>query len=431
MPPKRYTPIIRPSSPATSYKNLREWPAPTTALAAARAYLKECAVAQQTTLIVPDKDADGLTAGCIIRRTLLLLGLDEKHLHVHFVAKGSNVHEIEARKRMMAHNASYAIVVDQGSRPGPPLFPAIENREVVKTLLIDHHESDEFPKDTLVLSACKHEPVATSATLAYELCLPMHEAVPNQCDYLCAMGTIGDLGTSFKWEPPFPDMKLCFKRWSKKAINEAVSLVNAPRRTAAFDAESAWKAIIASTSPADILSPNNTYTRRLLAARAEVNAEVERCTHVAPKFSEDGKVALLRISSQAQVHPVIATRWAGHLKSPRLQVVIAANNGYTPGVMHFSCRIARQARSTVDVNIIDMLRSYADREPGLREKMGDNFARGHKQASGGIVKIEDFERLWDVMTRSETVGENREAGKRRKKDEAGQQTLTGWLVERQ
>jgi hypothetical protein len=40
------------------------------------------------------------------------------------------------------------------------------------------------------------------------------------------MGTHGDLGTAFKWEAPFPDMKPTFKKYTKKAVNEAVSLVN-------------------------------------------------------------------------------------------------------------------------------------------------------------------------------------------------------------
>lgn len=148
-------------------------------------------------------------------------------------------YEAEERQRMKAYNAKYAIVVDQGSRPGPSLIPRQDGGEDVKTLLLDHHESDEFPENTLVLSACRHEPVATSATLAYVLCLPLHDKVAARCDYLCAMGTIGDLGTSFKWDPPFPEMKPCFKRYTKKAINEAVSDTQA-RRTARFDAESAW-----------------------------------------------------------------------------------------------------------------------------------------------------------------------------------------------
>ena len=90
-----------------------------------------------------------------------------------------------------------------------------------------------------VLSACKHEPVATSATLAYVLCRPLHESVSETCDYLCAMGTLGDLGTSFQFPPPFPqkDMKACFKKYTKKAINDAISLINARElRSLAFEA---------------------------------------------------------------------------------------------------------------------------------------------------------------------------------------------------
>ena len=41
------------------------------------------------------------------------------------------------------------------------------------------------------------------------------------------MGTHGDLGTTLKWKPPFPDMAETFKLYSKKAINDAVALINA------------------------------------------------------------------------------------------------------------------------------------------------------------------------------------------------------------
>lgn len=49
--------------------------------------------------------------------------------------------------------------------------------------------------------------------------------------------------------------------------------------------------------------------KRLGEARLEINEEVERQTHTPPKFSKDGKIAVLKIHSAAQVHPVIATRW--------------------------------------------------------------------------------------------------------------------------
>lgn len=44
------------------------------------------------------------------------------------------------------------------------------------------------------------------------------------------MGTHGDLGNTLKWEEPFPDMSEVFKTHTKKAINEAVSLLNARKQ---------------------------------------------------------------------------------------------------------------------------------------------------------------------------------------------------------
>jgi hypothetical protein len=67
---------------------------------------------------------------------------------------------------------------------------------------------------------------------------------------------------------------------------------------------SAWNALLDAKDPKQIL--NN---HRLAEARQEVNQEVERQTHTPPKFSKDGKIAVLKINSKAQVHPVIATRW--------------------------------------------------------------------------------------------------------------------------
>lgn len=104
---------------------------------------------------------------------------------------------------------------------------------------------------------------------------------------------------------------------------------------------------------------------------------------------------------------------------------MCANDGYLTSevdfegelMTNFSCRIAKSALEREEVNIIAMLTEYASRVPGLRDSMGDNFARGHKevrhetvdnalatsmvQASGGIVKTSDFEKLWRVMSDSE------------------------------
>jgi hypothetical protein len=189
-------------------------------------------------------------------------------------------------------------------------------------------------------------------------------------------------------------MKEMFKIHTKKSINDAVSLLNAPRRTTKYDVITAWTALLNSKDPKDLLE-----NKRLQNARAEINMEVELNTHTPPKFSKDSKIAVLRIDSAAQVHPVIATRWAGHLQSKSLEIVMVANSGYLPGMINFSCRIARCARGRdPPVNIIESLKAAADlSDTQLSERLGESFARGHKEASGGIVPAEAFEELMGLL----------------------------------
>lgn len=344
-------------------------------------------------MIVPDKDADGLTSGAILQKTLVLLGLDASLISAHLLRKGSNIHDEAERAAMASHDPEYIFVLDQGSRKSPPVIDKPH-----KALVIDHHHAldDDFPEGSTHVTACSSPPVATSSLLTYLICRELQpDDIPKECDWLCAMGTHGDLGNTLKWEPPFPDMRDTFKRYTKKAINDAVSLINAPRRTASYDVPAAWAALTAASSPSDLLK-----NRSLLAARAEVNAEVERCTHTAPKFSADAKIAVFRISSPAQVHPVIATRWAGHLQSAKLEVVMVANEGYLPDMVNFSCRVPRVARAREPpVNIIEVLKEIAHRAPDetLRSRLGESFARGHKEASGGIVPVREFEELMAIM----------------------------------
>jgi nanoRNase/pAp phosphatase (c-di-AMP/oligoRNAs hydrolase) len=74
------------------------------------------------------------------------LGLDPKLLDVHLVQKGSNIHEEHERKLMLEKKPGNVIVLDQGSRGGPPVI----DNEGARCLVIDHHLSDEFPKGATV-----------------------------------------------------------------------------------------------------------------------------------------------------------------------------------------------------------------------------------------------------------------------------------------
>lgn len=368
------------------------WPAPKDRLQKARKIIQECAKAGKPTLIVPDKDADGLSSGAILYRTLTTLGLSEDLISVHLLSKGNHTYSDDEKAKMTERKPEYVFILDQGSRKAPPIIETPHT-----ALVIDHHyaTNEDHPEGAAFVTACNSPPVATCSLLTYEICKALHPDIAEKCDWLCIIGTHGDLGTTLAWKPPFPDMAATFKKYTKKTLNDAVSALNAPRRTATYDVSSAWNALISVKEPAPILKD-----KRLMAARAEVNAEVERCTHTAPKFSSDAKIAVFRISSAAQVHPVIATRWAGHLQSKALEVVLVANEGYLPGQVNFSCRIPRCARSKdPPVNIIETLREVASRSPtgNLLERLGESFARGHKEASGGIVGKEEFEELMACM----------------------------------
>lgn len=67
------------------------WPAPVSQLEAARTFLKETAQGKHLTVISADKDADGLSAGLVIHKTLRLLGMPEELLHVHLLTKGQGL----------------------------------------------------------------------------------------------------------------------------------------------------------------------------------------------------------------------------------------------------------------------------------------------------------------------------------------------------
>jgi nanoRNase/pAp phosphatase (c-di-AMP/oligoRNAs hydrolase) len=74
------------------------------------------------------------------------LGLDPSLIDVHLVQKGSNIHEEHERKLMLEKKPGNVIVLDQGSRRGPPVI----GDNGAKSVVIDHHLSDEFPAGATV-----------------------------------------------------------------------------------------------------------------------------------------------------------------------------------------------------------------------------------------------------------------------------------------
>ena len=107
------------------------------------------ASSQGKTLIVPDGDVDGLSAGVIIYKTLTALGLPPSLIEVHLLPKKGCLRGAQAREAIGRKKPRFIILVDHGS--GSKQVPIVDSAGT-KSLIIDHHMSNEFPKNALVIS---------------------------------------------------------------------------------------------------------------------------------------------------------------------------------------------------------------------------------------------------------------------------------------
>jgi hypothetical protein len=334
------------------------WPAPEEALAEARRFLE----AQQgrRVLVAPHTDVDGLTSGVLALRALEAVGARPL---ARVPGKGEHAHSPAFQARLSSGAWDALVVLDMGSR-GEPIVPGLP------TLVVDQHLSDAFPPGARVLTANGHEPISTSSLLTYVLVSPL--VVPGPLEWLAVLGTVADLGAT----APMPFLKDALKRAGRKAVTEAVALLNAARRSSRFAAAQALEVLLRASSAADIAEGRVPGVDALRDCRLEVQHEVARCAKTPPRFA--GNVALLLFSSEAQVHPLVAVRWAQRLPE---HIVIAANAGYLPGRVNFALR------SRAPVDLIAWLKGLDLPPPG------GEFANGHARATGGSLSQEDFLRF--------------------------------------
>ncbi|KAF3929887.1 hypothetical protein AA313_de0200245 [Arthrobotrys entomopaga] len=445
------------------------WPAPEKAIQEAGNFILVSAISPQPTLLVPDRDCDGLSSGHILRRTLIALGKAKESIAVHFVGKGRNVHAEDERQKLEKRTVNdeafgSIIVLDQGSN---------DEQEIAKdvdTLILDHHFSKTFPKNAVICSACESPPIATSSLLTYIVCKRVllenglfSPEVRNTLAWLALIGIAGDLGPNVPLDQdPYPPELHEANITYKTSISKLVPFLNAPRRTPSSDPGDSWELLRIASDAVPSIDPKITMSltsdnpptdsdlltlRTILLnldkARDSTFQETERCSHTPPIFSQDGRLAILTINSEYQIHPLIATRWAGHLKSKKLVAVGCANTGYLPGKVNFSCRLAKssikarneavekktgrkrknpddayskandaaagrfESESDTDEegkdeqNIISLLRGYAAEDDIFAMRLNEaeesgevSFAKGHKEASGGSLTPE----LWELFT---------------------------------
>ncbi|KAI0873546.1 DHH family protein [Hypoxylon argillaceum] len=387
-----------PKKPAWFVETSRRiWPAPSDQIKGAQDFIRECVDAHKRTLIVPHRDVDGLAAGAILHKSLVFLGLDPSLISAHILECGRDIHDESERKAMAAHEPAYIFILDQGSRKSPPVIDAPH-----KALVIDCYEAldGHFPKGAKYVTSCNSHPIATSAQLTYHICSALNKEVQNRCLWLCAIGTHGDLRSR---EAPFPSMKRVFDAYTPKELRDAVSLINSPRWIPGYRVLDVWDALTDASSPISLLE-----NRMLRAAQAEATAKIAKHMHTVPVLSGDGKIAVIRINSLAQVHQGIAGLWAKQFKRSRiLEVVLVANEGYTPGKVNFACRLAKCAKGRdPPVIVIKVVHSVVNRapDPTFRWRVGESFVGGHQTAAGGSMPKAEFEEFLEILE----VGKSKE-----------------------
>lgn len=343
----------------------KNWPAPPEVMAAARHLLGDLAARHARVIVAPHGDADGLAAGVLVLRAIERLGATPIPC---LPGKGEHVHSPAMRDRLHAIGADGLVVLDMGSRAGPIV-------RGLPTIVIDHHDAREVPDGVVYLSAAGCEPVAPTALLAYELLRVLVDI--EDLGWLAWLGTVGDLGMA---HPFGEELAGAMAGHRKTHVQKAVSLVNAARRAGRYRPEVALDVLLAAGAPADIARGAVPGVDALVACREEVNAELARVARIPPRIA--GDVALLRFSSPAQIHPLVATRWVTRL-APK--IVIAANDGYLPGRVNFAVRCAAK------VDLLAFLRGL-DLGPVEGE-----FANGHPRATGGSIPPTDFARLLGVL----------------------------------
>lgn len=309
-------------------------------------------------------DADGLAAGALLARGLARMGYSA--VTVLPSERGESAFADGARARIAALQPAALIVTDLGiNRAG--VLPG------VPTLYVDHHSPEGEPANVAVVSGYSWQPIPCSAWLAYELLAP-HVALDDLA-WIAAIGIIGDLGERAPW----PQLGETKKRFGATALKEAVALINAARRAPAFDIATPLALLLEADGPKPFASDDARGAARLRAYREEVTAALKEARRAAPRFAVGQPWALLRLHSPCQVHPLIAQQWRGRLPK---HIVIAANDGYLPGVVAFSARTARG-----DLHIPQLLQAV-DLGP-----LNGTFGHGHAAASGGHLPPDAFAQL--------------------------------------
>lgn len=315
---------------------------PTTRYADAAEMFRQCSA------VVPHTDADGLAAAAIALRFL-----DRPATFAVLLDRGQN-----------PFNAAHSLpegslaILDQGIRQfdRPALF-------------VDHHApeldlANDLRADQLAITGFG-EPRGVSTSVL------MRRIVPDAPAWLAALGATGDYGDDGFKQPECAGVV-------KATIRKLVPLINAPRRCPDGPVRDALQLLLDHDDPKKILKDDR--IELLERAKLDYRADFDRVVRTAPRFI--GDVAILRFASPYQVHPLVAQTWSLRL-APK--AVLAANDDYVPGKVNFAMRTANGG-----IDLRELLRRALPQQTG-------EFANGHRQATGGSITKDEFERLLESL----------------------------------
>jgi single-stranded-DNA-specific exonuclease len=318
-----------------------------------------------------DSDADGVCAGVLWQRALERLG----YAHVRRVIpnRERNAWTVSNRALVEEQKPEALWVLDLGSQSTPVVAG-------VPTCFVDHHQPEGVPPGDTLISAYKWDPIPNTSLMMFELAGPLTDL--SDLDWIAAIGTISDLGE----KAPFELVEDARKKYKAKWLKEATTLVNAIRRASTYNPEAAAAALLAHRGPKELVESESEEVAQLRVAREEVKLALAEAKKAAPVFA--GNVALIRVHSACQIHPLIAQIWRTRLPK---YIVIAANDGYLHGRVNFS------ARAASGTNVLEFLRS-------IELSGGDGqYGHGHDQASGGSLPVELWRELLQKLGFKDTA----------------------------
>lgn len=408
-----------------------EWPAQTKALHEAQNFLREAAQSPDPVLLVPDRDVDGICAGSIIKLTLQLMGKPLSKIKVHFTRNKarsvfSKQEKADIETLCQSQGITHIILLDQCKRESVEedkekvFFPAqsVPGSER-KTLIIDHNKALSFPPYSTVLTSQFHKPIAPASLLAYALCTSLHPTAPAATALHAIVGTLTELShmrespLQLLRSPPcsiYLNTEAILKKYTIKWTEKLIALLKISRRAPIPDMSDALMDSLRILqfdphsdptewpSPKKILSGDwgtpeyQKAVARLNTLHNREQEELQKWKRTAPRFTSDGRLALLEISSKWQIHPNISRIWARMLQQddPKLLGVMCANLEFSSEKVYCSVQRTTLGReSEQDLNAL--LSEYADKVPGKISSEIAHFVGGSKESTYGTIDKGDWE----------------------------------------